>query len=117
MRHPVLIQEPRPKNAVGVAEPMVLLTESAVVHGTPTSPCLAAFHAESAMNAPMSAALPGDLAHSWLFRSTYDAPRPPGRRPDPGMTPTLEYRPMACHYDANARIPEIVWTQEGTTRP
>jgi hypothetical protein len=116
MRHPVLVQEPRPKNAVGVAEPLVFLTGSAVVHGTPASPCLAAFHAESATNSPMSAVLPGDLARSWLFRYTYDAPRAAGKR-DGGVTPTLEYRPMACHYDANARIPESVWAADGTTHP
>jgi hypothetical protein len=115
-RHPVLVQEPRTKNAVGIAEPLVLLTSSAVVQGTPASPCLAGFEVESATSAPISAVVPGDLAHAWLFRSSVDPPRA-GKRPDAAPTPTLEYRPMVCHYDPAARVPEIVWTRDGTSRP
>jgi hypothetical protein len=126
-RHPVLVFEPRPKNAVGVAEPQVLLTAGAVVHGTPASPCLGAFVAESAVRGvPVSAVIPGDPSRSWLFRLG-DAPPPEAtagshrRGPAPhgntSASVALEYRPMTCHYDASARIPDIVWTQEGTSRP
>ncbi len=117
-RHPILVQEPRPKNAVGVAEPLVLMTSGAVVHGTPDSPCLAAFQADSTANTPIGAVIPGDLSHAWLFRLVSDVPAKPAgkpRRAEPGAT--MEYRPMACHYDPSARIPDVVWTQEGTTRP
>ena len=121
-RHPVLVHEPRAKNAVGVAEPVVLMTSGAVVHGTPTSPCLAAFQADGIGNPSIGAVVPGDLSRAWLFRLATDAPaRPgPGRRPDPSHSQpgvTLEYRPMVCRYDPSARIPEVVWAQEGTTRP
>ena len=113
-RHPVLVQEARAKNAVGVAEPQVLLTGSAVVHGTPASPCLGAFQADSVVRgALVDAVIPGDPARSWLFRATLDGPR----RGEPTGTTALEYRPMSCRYDGNARIPEIVWSQDGTSRP
>ncbi len=114
-RHPVLIHEPRPKNAVGVDEPLVLMTSGAVIHGTPTSPCLAAFEADGINNAPIGAVLPGDLSRAWLFRFTADPPPGAAKRAEPGLA--LEYRPMVCRYDPSARIPEVVWTQEGTTRP
>jgi hypothetical protein len=116
-RHPVLVFEPRTRNGPAVGEPLVLLTSGAVVHGTPASPCLAAFQAESAHRALVSAAIPGDVARSWLFRAVYDAPLPRGRRADPNATHVLEYRPMTCRYDPAAAIPEIVWSQEGTSRP
>jgi hypothetical protein len=112
-RHPVLVFEPRAKNAVGVAEPIALLTSHAVAHGTPSSPCLAAFQADSIASAPVSAVIAGDLARSWLFRYSYE-PRP-GK--SAGATPTLEYRPMSCRWDPSARIPEAVWNQPGTLRP
>ena len=121
-RHPVLVQEPRPKNAVGVAEPLALITRGAVVQGTPEAPCLGAFEAEPPPNAvgsaAMGAVIPGDLAHAWLFRAASDAPAPrPGRRGQSGPSPALEYRPMACHYDPTARVPESIWNSPGTTRP
>ena len=95
----------------------MLLTARAVVQGTPASPCLGAFQAESAVRGvAISAVIPGDPARSWLFRLT-DAPRPTGPRGATTISPALEYRPMTCHYDANARIPETVWTQDGTSRP
>jgi hypothetical protein len=115
-RHPVLVFEPRAKNAVGVADPQLLVTSAAVIHGTPASPCLAAFQADSAVRGQLIGALiPGDPARSWLFRAGYDA-RATNKR-EAVAPPSLEYRPMACRYDPNARIPEAVWTQEGTSRP
>ncbi len=88
-RHPVLVQEPRAKNAVGVAEPQVFLTSSAVVHGTPASPCLDGFQADSVVKGALTGAvIPGDLARSWLFRTT--------RRAAP---------PRRGHGDDGARVP------------
>jgi hypothetical protein len=114
-RHPVLVFEPRPKNAVGVAEPEVLLTSSAVIHGTPASPCVGAFEADSAVRGnPIGAVIAGDPARSWLFRAG-DLPRPGGKHGE--VTTALEYRPMSCRYDDTARIPDAVWSQEGTARP
>jgi hypothetical protein len=117
MRHPVLVHEPRPKTAVGVDEPLVLLTSSAVVHGTPAAPCVAAWEAEGVARAPVSAIIPGDPARSWLFRVSGEAPRAAaGKRAEAGG-PAIEYRPMACRLDASARIPESVWNERGTTKP
>jgi hypothetical protein len=44
-------------------------------------------------------------------------PRSAGRRPQASVTVTLEYRPMVCHYDPAAHVPEIIWSNPGTTRP
>jgi hypothetical protein len=115
MRHPVLVHEPRAKNAVGVDEPLVLLTAGAVVHGTPATPCVAAWEAEGVARAPVSAIIPGDLARSWLFRVAGEAPRPGKHGEAAGLA--LEYRPMACRFDGAARIPEAVWNERGTSRP
>jgi hypothetical protein len=111
-RHPVLVFEPHTKGTAAVGEPVVLLTSGAVLHGTPASPCLAAFQADGALRAPVAAAIQGDLAHAWLFRATVDAPTSSatGRY-------TLEYRPMSCRYEPAAPIPEFVWTQEGVLHP
>lgn len=117
-RHPVLVREPRAKNAVGVDEPTVLLTAGAVVQGTPASPCIAAWEALAVGKAPMGAVLPGDLAHAWLFRFSVDTARAAGKRADAAEAlPTLEYRPMSCRYDPQARVPESVWSEPGTSRP
>ena len=119
-RHPVLVREPRAKNAVGVDEPTVLLTAGAVVQGTPASPCLAAWEAVAVGKGSLAvgALLPGDLAHAWLFRVALEAPRAAGKPADHAKpVPTLEYRPMSCRYDPQARIPETVWSEPGTSRP
>lgn len=102
-RHPVLVTDP--------FEPMrVLLTGDAVLHGTPSSPCVAAFEA---VLAPESAANPGDRAlllgdaldRSWLFR-TVDVGRDQPR--------SLEYRTMNCRFDPSVEIPPEVKGQNGT---
>jgi hypothetical protein len=111
MRHPVLISEPPAKNAVGVSAPITLLTAGAIVHGSPSAPCAAAWEASSAAQEKMSALLSGDLARSWLFR-VVTAPGKPGEAP----FSSVEYRAMSCHYDPAAAIPDAVWTEKGTAR-
>jgi hypothetical protein len=116
MRHPVLVHEPRAKNAVGVDEPLVLLTAGAVVHGTPASPCIAAWQADGVSHAQATAIIPGDPARSWLFRIASETPRAAGKRaPSSGLA--IEYRPMACRFDPAARVPDTVWSEPGTSRP
>jgi hypothetical protein len=116
-RHPVLVREPRGRNAVGVDEPTVLLTGGAVVQGTPASPCVSAWEAAGVASGPVAAVLPGDLAHAWLFRPARDGSRPT-KRGDPGdPVPAFEYRPMSCRFDPQARAPDAVWSEPGTTRP
>ena len=51
-----------------------MLTSEAVLHGTPQSPCVAAFGVEPVPNEAGAAAAesaliaPDDLEHAWLFR-------------------------------------------------
>lgn len=102
-RHPVLVTDP--------FEPMrVLLTGDAVIHGSPSSPCVAAYEATLA---PEPAGTPGERAllladsldRSWLFRSSEsgrDQPR------------SLEYRTMNCRFDPSVEIPPEVKGQNGT---
>ena len=121
MRHPVLVSEPPAKNAVGVSEPIALLTSAVVSHGAPSSPCVAGWEAKGIGRSGVGAILSGDLARSWLFRSvasdgTPSRPVALGRRPDPATMTTVEVRPMACHFDPNARIPEAIWSEPGTSR-
>jgi hypothetical protein len=145
-RHPVIVGEalaatpsaPRkaaraaaaPKLVKAAATPatgdaFVLLTSSAVVHGTPASPCLAAWQATGVGRAPVSAVIPSDLAHAWLFRVAASEPAAPhagkpkrdaaSRAAERG--PAIEVRPMACHFDPSARVPETIWGEPGTLRP
>jgi len=103
-RHPVLINDP--------AEPLrVLLTDAAVLHGTPASPCVAAFDAETvsldgASNTGRERALVllDDLEHGWLFRTSADSQRDPGG---------LEYRTMSCRFDAGLEVPPEVYRARG----
>ena len=111
MRHPVLVNEPPTKTAVGVSTPMTLLTTGAIVHGSPASPCAAAWEAVGVAKSPVSAVLSGDLAHSWVFRAAV-TPGKPGEIP----APAIEYRPMSCHYDSAATIPETIWNEKGTAK-
>ncbi len=117
MRHPVLVSEPPVKSAVGVTAPITLLTAGAIAHGSPTSPCVAGWEAVGVAKSPVSAVLSGDLARSWIFRVA-SAPAKPGRAGKPGEVsgPSLEYRPMICHYDPAAPIPEAVWNEKGTAK-
>lgn len=119
-RHPVLVREPKPKNVVTTEDAFVLLTAGAVLHGTPASPCVAAWEAPEAPSvskAPVGAILSGDLARSWLFRFGYEMPKSPRRPELAEPVPALEYRPMTCRYDPTARVPEAVWSEPGASRP
>src|SRR6185503_2951337 len=101
------------------------LTWGAVLHGPPSSPCVAAWDAAS-ISAPgspqVTAVLSGDLAHAWLFRlGSAETPAPPPRTGAPGATPTpaapraqsdlkiVEHRPMTCRFDPSAKVPDAVW--------
>ena len=111
MRHPVLVNEPPVKGAVGVSAPITLLTAGAIAHGSPASPCAAAWEAIGVAKSPVSAVISGDLGRSWLFRVA-GAQAKPGQISEPG----IEYRAMTCHYDAAAAIPEAVWNERGTAK-
>jgi hypothetical protein len=113
MRHPVLVNEPPSKTAVGVSTPITLLTAGAIAHGSPTSPCVAAWEAAGVAKSQVSAVISGDLARSWLFRAA--APAGPGKTGD-APSQSIEYRAMTCHYDSAAPIPDTIWNERGTAR-
>jgi hypothetical protein len=117
--------------APATADAQLLLTAGAVLHGTPSSPCLAAWQATGASRAPFSAIVPADLAHAWLFRPATAEPSPrsipPARAPKPGKGappppperprgPSIEVRPMACHFDPSAKVPDVAWSEPGAVR-
>ncbi len=97
-RHPVLVQTS--------VDSRVLLTDRAILHGTPEAPCVAAFHARELRRPDqrMVAIIAGDLKRAWLFRET-----PAGKR-------SLDYRPMRCALSPGAAIPAGVWQAPGTVR-
>jgi hypothetical protein len=104
-RHPVVVSDP--------VEPLrLLLTAEAVMHGSPSDPCVAAFDAEVVVLDPSigtpeqeRAILPlDDLEHSWLFRKMYD----------PNGEATVEYRMMSCRFDPGVEIPPETFSAAGT---
>jgi len=106
-RHPIVITD--------AAEPLrVLLTNRAVMHGTPAQPCVAAYDAQIVVlddgaNESERAILPlDDLEHAWLFRTL------PDQRTN---LPSVEYRSMSCRFDPGAEIPAEVYRATGTMIP
>jgi hypothetical protein len=68
----------------------------------------------------VTAVLSGDLTHSWLFRLGAAEGAAPSLRPGASAPRSdlkiVEYRPMACRFDASAKVPEAVWSAPGTSR-
>jgi hypothetical protein len=127
-RHPVLLidgaasAKPASGGDIGV-----LLTSGAVLHGTPTAPCVAAWEAGSLsrVSPAVSAIISGDLAHAFAFRAAGDAgaaagagrPGRPAEPARPGAEPAaLEYRAMTCRFDPSAKVPDAVFSEPGTIR-
>jgi hypothetical protein len=105
-RHPVIVTDS--------VEPLrVLLTDDAVLHGTPQAPCAAAYDAVlvSSESATPTGTEEGivfvdSAEHSWLFRTT---------RGRPDAAPSLvEYRTMSCRLDPGAEVPLEVFKEKGT---
>ncbi len=104
-RHPIIVSDP--------VEPLrLLLTSDAVMHGSPSEPCVAAFDAEVVALDPTigtpeqeRAILPlDDLEHSWIFRTTYDS----------SGEAVIEYRLMSCRFDGGIEIPPETFSAPGT---
>jgi hypothetical protein len=130
-RHPVLITEraaAASSSATAAARPMILLTSGMILHGTPSSSCVAAWDTDDigrpAPDAQLAAIIPGDLTHAWLFR-----PAPPDAAParpsvasadqpdrDARRATSIEYRPMTCRFDPSAAVPSAVLSEPGATR-
>jgi hypothetical protein len=112
----VMPYQPGTRRAVLVTDPVepmrILLTGDAVLHGTPESPCVAAYEAVL-VSSELSGAAQGEQAivpmatpeRSWLFRkaeSSRDA------------VPELAYRTMSCRIDRDAEVPPEVFRERGT---
>jgi hypothetical protein len=104
-RHPVLVTDP-------VEPTRVFLTADAVLHGTPETPCVAAYEAPL-VSSEFSGAAQGEqaivamasLERAWLFRKE----QVPG-----GDKPELAYRTMSCRVDPDADVPPEVFRERGT---
>ncbi len=104
-RHPVIVSD-------GGDAPQAFLTSYAVMHGTPTAPCVSTFDGEPV--APDGVAVPttrvllplGDLAHSYLFRATTQ-----------GTDVRLEYHLISCKLDPAADVPQELYRAPGTLVP
>lgn len=119
-RHPILVNSP--------SDPQILMMSgSAVLHGSAKDPCLAALDAGAvstgANPAPSETALIllDDLEHAWLFRREQletEQPslvRPPTRFGISGMSPgPIEYHAMSCSFEPDALLPPEVYAQPGT---
>ncbi len=101
----------RPLVVHDAVEPVrVLLTESAILHGTPEAPCAEVFDAElvkvgAAPSAARERALLSVDGPSWLFRLAPDNVR---------RDPRVEYRMMQCRPDPGLEIPPDVYELPGT---
>lgn len=118
-RHPVFISEAQNEKAP-LSDTIVMLTWGAIVQGTKEAPCVAAWEVFGLASTGMVAVIDGDPSRGWLFRQVQNLPPEPGLHLDRTQLRrdelTFEHRPMSCHFDASAPIPEIVWSQPGTFR-
>jgi hypothetical protein len=103
-RHAVVIADP--------IEPMrVLLTDNAVLHGSPRSACVAAYEADLVTSEAGGHQTDRALIfvepseHSYLFRSV-DASQ--------GESPSVSFRTMTCHADPAMDAPIEVFRERGT---
>jgi hypothetical protein len=102
----------RPLVVRDAVEPVrIMLTDAAVLHGTPESPCADALDAELVKSAPGSAARERALLSldgpSWLFRLAPDNSRRETR---------VEYRSMSCRPDASVELPAEIYDLPGTNQ-
>jgi hypothetical protein len=107
-RHPVVV----PGGAdVGTPDgELHLLTAGAVLHGTPSSPCLAGWEATAIDGRRAAAVILGDLSRAWVFRVAQVAP---GSGRAPGTSVDVEVRAMSCRWDPSAPTPDGVWDETG----
>ncbi len=102
-RHPMVVTDAN--------EPLrVMLTDGAVLHGTPSDPCVATFDAVTVptetFSAEERALVPlDDLERAWLFRWGREEE---GRR-------IAEYRTMSCRFEPTLEVPAEVLRLPGTT--
>jgi hypothetical protein len=93
-RHPVLV------SAGSMA--WTLLSSRAVLHGTPSRPCVLGWDAQEVgrQSQEVSALIAGDMRSGWLFRVT-----------DGGG---LQHRPLRCQPSPDEPLPDTLWREPGT---
>jgi hypothetical protein len=95
-RHPVIVSDP-------IDPPRAMVTGDAVLHGTPETPCAAAFEVDAVRTGAERLAdergiVPlDDLEHAWLLRRVGS---------EEGGAPRVEYRSMSCRFEPGLEIPE-----------
>ncbi len=104
-RHPVIVSD-------GGDAPQAFLTSYAVMHGTPSTPCVSTFDGEpvasdGAATPTTRVLLPlGDLAHAYLFRAGVQ-----------GVEVRLEYHLISCKLDPAAEVPPELYRAPGALVP
>jgi hypothetical protein len=104
-RHPVIVSD-------GGDTPQAFLTQYAVLHGTPSSPCVSTFDGEPIAldggSAPAARVLlpMTDLTHAYLFRANVQ-----------GQEPRLEYHGLSCKLDPSAEVPAELYRAPGALVP
>lgn len=112
-RHPVII--PGAGEGATPDGALHLLTAGAVLHGTPSAPCLAGWEVTGIDGRRAGAVILGDLSRAWVFRlatPASGAPRRPGGTGPQGVV-DVEVRPMTCRWDPGAAVSEGVWDEVG----
>ncbi len=130
-RRPVLITDAPSSGGASlgapVMEPIWLLTDGAVMHGSPADPCIAAWKA-SGVRGGAIAVIAGDLEHAWLIKEAFevdpDADKAARQRPPGGggggsgrLRRVVMARPMSCKIDASLAVPHEVATRAGGRMP
>ncbi|NUP11559.1 MAG: hypothetical protein HOW73_36400 [Polyangiaceae bacterium] len=109
-RRAIMVADAAPSSASATfattaMEPVWLLTDGAILHGTKKDPCLAAWRA-SGTRPGFVAIVGGNPEHSWLLRQTSGMKAPPKGGPSTGRwTQQLEARPMTCRYQPDLAVP------------
>jgi hypothetical protein len=114
--HPILITD-------SSEPPRVLVTERAVLHGSPQNPCVAAFEASTPRGGMRQSIVPGssgggrepritaivpmnDMAHAWAFQEIRQSE----------WQVAVQARPMSCRFDASLTIPRELVPRLGSPR-
>lgn len=105
-RHPLMITDAPTSATSPLAssslDPIWMLTDGAILHGTKKDPCVAGWRA-SGMRPGMVAILGGNLDQSWMLRVTS------GMRTQKGTggrwVQQIEARPMTCRYHPDLSVP------------
>lgn len=109
-RAPLLLSEPIPAGTSLTSSitvgPSWFLLEGAILHGTPSDPCVA-FYRASAIRGGAVAVLSGDLQRAWLLRSG------PGSDGQPG----LDVKALSCKRTPDLLVPNEVVQRVGLRLP